>query len=60
MADEVPCADPQPHGPHGWMVLTEPAFCPGRADMPAEFDARLNLALGGFTFEDITPTHWRD
>lgn len=65
MAETAPCPDIAPHPPHGWMMLidgalTKPVFCPGVPDMAAEEAARMALALSGFTFQDITPRHWRD
>lgn len=65
MADTVPCSDIEPHPPHGWTeyepgVFQALRFCPGVPDMAAEEAARMALALGGFTFQDITPQHWRD
>jgi hypothetical protein len=65
MAENASCPDAGPHGAHGWPIFIQSRgsvsfFCPGVPDMAAEEAARMALALGGFTFQDITPQHWRD
>lgn len=65
MAENVPCNDARHHHPHGWYEYTSQGqitrFCPGLPEPPPhvadwrehhpEDVAKMNLALGGFTFE---------